>query len=111
MFFTLALALATLVFTSLIFHRRHVRDAFERGYKSWRGGAGNRTTGERGVVFGIVVLGLGGMWLMLLQCLAFVFLSLGVASYSLTPGWIGFVVSAGMMVVTVMVFVLMAQRD
>lgn len=88
-----------------------MRDAFDRGYKHWRGGAGNRTAGERGVVFGIVVLGLGGMWLMLLECLAFVFMSLSVAAYCLAVGWIGFVVSAGMMVVTVVVFVLMSQRD
>jgi hypothetical protein len=111
LFFTLALALATMVSIALIFHRRHVRDAFERGYKHWRGGAGNRTAGERSVVFSIVVLGLGGMWLMLLECLAFVFLSLSVAAYCVAVGWTGFVVSAGMMILTVVVFILMVQRD
>ncbi|KAJ9608314.1 hypothetical protein H2200_007302 [Cladophialophora chaetospira] len=111
LFFTLALGVATIVSIALIFHRRHVRDAFERGYKHWRGGAGNRTAGERSVVFGIVVLGLGGMWLMLLECLAFVFLSLSVAAYSLPIGWIAFVASVGMMVLTIVVFVLMGQRD
>ena len=87
-----------------------MKDAFERGYKHWRGGAGNRTAGERGVVFGIVV-GLGGMWLLLLECLAFVFLSLSVAAYCLAIGWIGFVVSAGMMVITIVMWALMGQRD
>ncbi|EXJ64048.1 hypothetical protein A1O7_00383 [Cladophialophora yegresii CBS 114405] len=111
LFFTLSLALATLVSIGLVFHRRHVGDAFARGYKHWRGGAGTRTAGERSVVFGIVVLGLGGMWLMLLQCLAFVFLSLSVVAYCLAVGWIGFVVSAAMMVVTVVVWVLMRQRE
>ncbi|KIV80988.1 hypothetical protein PV11_08443 [Exophiala sideris] len=110
LFFTLSLALATLSSMALTFQRHHVRDAFERGYKSWRGGAGTRTAGERGVVFGIVVLGCG-MWLMLLVCLAFVFLSLSVASYCLAVGWISVVVSVGMMVVTVLFWVLMIQRD
>ncbi|KAI1608015.1 hypothetical protein EDD37DRAFT_603315 [Exophiala viscosa] len=110
LFFTLSLALATLSSMALTFQRHHVRDAFERGYKSWRGGAGTRTAGERGVVFGIVVLGCG-MWLMLLVCLAFVFLSLSVASYCLAVGWISFVVSVGMMVVAVLFWVLMIQRD
>ncbi|KIW96093.1 uncharacterized protein Z519_03160 [Cladophialophora bantiana CBS 173.52] len=111
LFFLLSLAMATVTSMALAFHRQHVRDAFERGYKSWRGGAGNRTAGERSVVFGIVVLGLGGMWLMLLECLAFVFLSLSVAAYCLAVGWIGFVVSAGMMILTVVFWVLMGQRD
>ena len=89
-----------------------MKDALERGYKHWRGGAGSRTAGERSVVFGIVVLGLGGMWLMLLECLAFVFLSLSVTSYALAVGRIGFVVSACMMVLTVVVWVVMlGQRD
>lgn len=110
LFFTLSLALATVTSMALTFHRLHVRDAFERGYKSWRGGAGNRTAGERSVVFGIVVLGCG-MWLMLLICLAFVFLSLSVAAYCLAVGWIAFVVSAGMMVITVVFWILMNQKD
>lgn len=95
---------------ALTFQRHHVKDAFGRGYKSWRGGAGTRTAGERGVVFGIVVLG-GGMWLMLLVALAFVFLSVSVAAYSLAIGWIAFVVSAAMLVVTVVFWVLMNQKD
>lgn len=110
LFFTLSLALATVTSMALTFHRHHVRDAFERGYKGWRGGVGTRTAGERGVVFGIVVLG-SGLWLMLCVCLAFVFLSLSVAAYSLAVGWIAVVVSVGMMVLTVLFSVFMNQRD
>lgn len=95
---------------ALTFQRDHVRDAFTRGYKGWRGGAGGRTAGERSVVFGIVVLG-SGMWLMLLVCLAFVLLSLSVAAYCLAVGWISFVVWVGMMVCTVLFWILMGQRD
>ena len=109
LFFTLSLALATLTSMALTFQRVHVREAFDRGYKSWRGTAGNRTAGERGIVFGIVVFG-AGMWLMLLVCLAFVFLSLSVAAYCLAVGWIAFVVSAGMMVITVLFWVLMKEK-
>jgi hypothetical protein len=111
LFFTLSLALTTIVYMALTFHRRHVKDAYERGYKHWRGGAGNRTAGERSVVFGIVVLGLGGMWLMLLQGLAFVFMGLSVACYVEAVGWIGFVVAAAMVVLSIVAFVLMGQRD
>jgi hypothetical protein len=110
LFFLSALALTTLTSMCLTFHRHHVRDTFGRGYHSWRGGAGNRTAGERGVVFGIVVLG-AGMWLMILEGLAFVFLSLSVTAYSLAIGWIGFVVSAAMVVLSVVFWVLMNQRD
>ncbi|KIX05893.1 uncharacterized protein Z518_03866 [Rhinocladiella mackenziei CBS 650.93] len=110
LFFTLSLALATVTSMALTFQRHHVKDAFERGYKSWRGGAGNRTAGERSVVFGIVVLGCG-MWLMVLVCLAFVFLSLSVAAYCLAVGWIAFVVSAAMMVLSVVFWVVMNQKD
>ncbi|KIW15688.1 hypothetical protein PV08_05738 [Exophiala spinifera] len=110
LFFTLSLALATLTSMALTFQRDHVRDAFSRGYKGWRGGAGSRTAGERSVVFGIVVLG-SGMWLMLLVCLAFVFLSLSVAAYCLAVGWISFVVCLGMMICTVLFWILMGQRD
>jgi len=110
LFFTLSLALATATAMALTFHRTHVRDAFGRGYKSWRGGAGTRTAGERGVVFGIVVLGCG-MWMMILVCLAFVFLSLSVAAYTLAIGWIAFVASAAMMVLTILFWFFVNQRD
>ena len=110
LFFVLSLALATLTSMALTFQRHHVKDAFERGYKSWRGGAGTRTAGERGVVFGIVVLG-AGLWLMLLVCLAFVFLSLSIAAYSLAIGWIAVVVSGAMLVTTIVFWVLMNQKD
>ena len=110
LFFVFSLALATFTSMCLTFQRHHVKDAFERGYKSWRGGAGSRTAGERSVVFGIVVLG-AGMWLMLLVCLAFVFLSLSIAAYSLAIGWIAFVVSAGMLVISVVFWVLMNQKE
>jgi len=108
LFFTLSLALATLTSMALTFHRHHVRDAFDRGYKGWRGGAGTRTAGEKGAVFG--VLG-SGLWLMLLVCLAFVFLSLSVAAYSLAVGWIGVAVSVAVMVLAILFSVFMNRRD
>ncbi len=48
---------------------------------------------------------------MLLVALAFVFLSLSVAAYSVAVGWIAYVVSAAMLVITVLFWVLMNQKE
>jgi hypothetical protein len=109
LFFLLSLILATLVSMCLTFQREQVKEAFEKGYIGWSGDGGVRTTAEKVAVF--VVVGLrASMLLMLLVCLAFVFLSLTIAGYNLVLGWTSFAVTIVVMGLTMLLSIIMEQK-
>lgn len=106
LFFMCALCLTITVQMAMTFQRHHVVDAFGRGrdgYRKWRDGGSSKAFGERMAVAFVVKVPTG-LILVLLILFAFMFLSLCIVGYCLAVGWIGFVVTILMMILSIVVW-------
>lgn len=94
----------------MVYERHHVMEAFGRGvdgYRKWRdGGVGSKTWVERCAVGFVVKMPLG-LVIIFTMLLGFMFCALCVAAHSTPLGWIGFVWTILMMILSIVTWILM----